>query len=114
MVKDTEGLCTQCGKLGILGDGLCVKCWDRVPCILKEYQTPPEHKLIEASQPESIPKVKRGRGKRNTGAWLRCIDCGKWMYIPKHRLAHLNWGKRCGPCDRKIYRGNGRPKKRSP
>ena len=28
MVAESEGICEECGKEAILGDGLCAKCWD--------------------------------------------------------------------------------------
>jgi len=28
-IKDTDGKCDRCGKIAILGNGLCVKCWGK-------------------------------------------------------------------------------------
>ncbi len=29
MARNPESHCRRCGKMAILGDGLCAKCWDR-------------------------------------------------------------------------------------
>ena len=31
MVEETRGTCTSCGREAVLGDGLCVRCWDGIP-----------------------------------------------------------------------------------
>lgn len=42
-------------------------------------------------------------GRKITGEWRSCIDCGKPIYVRTHRLTNPNFGKRCAPCNKKAY-----------
>ncbi len=43
-------------------------------------------------------------GRKETGEWRKCIDCGEPIYIQKYRLdKNPEAGKRCGKCNRKQH-----------
>lgn len=41
-------------------------------------------------------------GRKQTGEWRNCIDCGKPIFVKSFRNGP-NQGKRCAPCNRKVY-----------
>lgn len=41
-------------------------------------------------------------GRKRTGEWRNCIDCGTPIYVRSHRKGPTQ-GKRCAPCNRKAY-----------
>ena len=40
MPNETNGMCKRCGELKELGDGFCIKCWDKGSNKNKEYRLP--------------------------------------------------------------------------
>ena len=41
-------------------------------------------------------------GRKRTGEWRNCIDCGRLIFVRSHRKGTTQ-GKRCAPCNRKAY-----------
>ncbi len=201
VVVESHGKCTGCGKRAILGNGLCVECWDgkgqleelarrgreaaeqrvletlafeakrakeqakeerlvkqlarrqaRLEALdlleVKRAEAQIERRVLEAkkakkqaeraarrieadarrvqeakriwgkvgahvdrsvSTPNGVVMIdKRGvsyrvpSGRKQTGEWRNCLDCGRSIYVRSHRKGPTQ-GKRCAPCNRKVY-----------
>ena len=62
-----------------------------------EVETPSE--VIPMPEPEAV-KTRLKLGRKPTGEWRKCKDCGKDIYIRKYRLKGS--GGRCVDCSRKA------------
>ena len=82
--------------------------------VIKKLSQVPIHKgeaHVDKSSPtpDGIVMVdKRGvkyriqSGRKRTGEWRNCTDCGNLIYVRSYRKG-ANQGKRCAPCNRKVY-----------
>lgn len=118
--------CPECGSKSYEKVGVYIKC---IGCgyILGRAKIPNPKRVPKDEEPlrygkggawvdKSLPTPdgivmidKRGvqyrvqSGRKRTGEWRNCIDCGKPIYVRTHRLANPNFGKRCTSCNRKAY-----------
>ncbi len=69
-VAESYGRCTKCGRRALLGDRLCVRCWDGTFHTCKYCHS------------AEVVKVGRYDGEQK---W-RCNTCGHKFYFPSRRI----------------------------
>lgn len=50
MVQESFGVCKQCNREDILGDGFCVECWDGPADRISRYQNKRDQQILQAVQ----------------------------------------------------------------
>jgi galactose mutarotase-like enzyme len=61
MVEESFGVCKQCKREDILGDGFCVECWDGPADRINRHQNERDQQIIQA--------VKRSKEKFRAKFW---------------------------------------------
>ena len=103
---ETYGACKQCGKEAMLGNGLCVDCWDNAydKEVLAEWSA--ANKIAEDAMrtcPKCGSKHTRKNGnyrKANGFVYVRmCMDCKKtytykpiYQYAPRLKVQNVSQG----------------------
>ena len=83
-VVESSGICRRCGREAILGDGLCVDCWEG------------KRPILEPNHSNNL------RGRPRTGELVDCAGgCGKALYIYPYRMMRQSGNSfRCMECYR--------------